>query len=368
MIAIVSCGHRPDDERIYAREIKSLLRAGRKITYFTRWDKESNLSENNLWHRNYSEKDLSIKDYTLGILKDFKVLKPQMVHVHEFELLPLASKAKKIYNSNIIYDVHEANIELWDAFSSKPRGIKQIINKFLDQFEKKYLKYVDAVLTTAPLLVERYQKRGIDSYLLPNYPINLVRRRWKKNRIKSIIYHGQISIERGIKDLISALPPLVEKGHIFKLDIYGTERVSGIVEELGVLTNELKLSNIVSINDQIPHNEMLKVLSKAHVVVIPFHNQPMFQIAIPVKLFEAMWAKCAIIASEMESIKNYDDGYIEFFSPGNVDSLSTKLDKLLSNEEEIRHRGNIGAKLIKNKYNWSKVEDVLLDVYGKMTS
>jgi len=368
MIAIVSCGHRPDDERIYTREIKSLLRAGYKITYFTRWDKESNLSEDNLWHRNYSEKNLSIKDYTNGILKDFKVLKPQVLHVHEFELLPLASKAKKIHNSKIIYDAHEANIELWNAFSSKPQGIKQIINKFLDQFEKKYLKYVDTVLTTAPILVERYKNRGIDSYLLPNYPINLLRRGGNKNSIKTIIYHGQISIERGIKDIISALPPLVEKGHTFKLDIYGTERVSGIVDELRIQTNELKLSNIVSINDQIPHNEMLKVLSKAQLAVIPFHDQPMFQIAIPVKLFEAMWAKCAIIASEMESIKNYDDGFIEFFPPGNVDSLSNKLDKLLSDDEEIKRRSNIGAKLIEEIYNWGKVEDVLLDIYGKMTS
>ena len=157
MIAIITCGHRPDDERVYTREIKSLLKAGHKITYFTRWDKESNLSEENLWHRNYSEKNLSIKDYTGGILRDFKVSKPKIVHIHEFELLPLAGKAKKLYNSNIIYDVHEANIELWDAFSSKPQGIKQIINKLLDQFEKKYLRYVDVVFTTTPELVERYK-------------------------------------------------------------------------------------------------------------------------------------------------------------------------------------------------------------------
>ena len=58
MIAIISCGHRPDDERIYTREIKSLLKAGHKITYFTRWEKDTNLSEENLWHRNYIEKRL----------------------------------------------------------------------------------------------------------------------------------------------------------------------------------------------------------------------------------------------------------------------------------------------------------------------
>ena len=127
MIAVVTCGHRPDDERIYEREIKTLLKARHEITYITRWNGDIVLSEENLWHRNYSEKDLSIRNYTNGILKDFKVLKPSVVHIHEFELLPLAKKVKKLYNTKIIYDVHEANIELWDAFSSKPVGIKQVM-------------------------------------------------------------------------------------------------------------------------------------------------------------------------------------------------------------------------------------------------
>ncbi len=56
MIAVVTCGHRPDDERIYEREIKTLLKAGYKITYFTRWKGDSYLSEESLWHRNYSQK------------------------------------------------------------------------------------------------------------------------------------------------------------------------------------------------------------------------------------------------------------------------------------------------------------------------
>jgi glycosyltransferase involved in cell wall biosynthesis len=365
MIAIITCGHRPDDERIYIREIKSLLKAGHKITYFTKWDRETNLSEENLWHRNYSEKNLSLRDYTKNILNDFKVLKPSIVHIHEFELLPLASKAKKVYDSKIIYDVHEANIELWDAFSSKPIGLKQIINKALDQFEKKNLKYVDRVLTTAPVLVERYENRGIRSALLPNYPLDLPRRN-TKSETKTIIYHGQISFERGLADLIRAVPPLVKDDQTFKLEIYGQERLLGTINELKKLSQELDIYNYVNIYNQIPHNKMLKILSSAYVVVIPFRNHPMFQISIPVKLFEAMWAKCAIVASEVESIKKYDENFIEFYPPGNIEALSMKLRHLLNNESEVRRLGEIGAKLIKNKYNWDNVEDMLLKVYAEL--
>lgn len=362
MIAVISCGHKPDDERVYVREVKSLIKAGHKITYFTRWEKEANLSEEKLWHRNYSEKGLSIKEYTKGILNDFKVLKPQAIHIHEFELLPLAKKAKKLYNCKIIYDVHEANIELWDAFSSKPTGVKKVVNKALEQFEKKYLNIVDTVLTTTLILVERYKEQGIKSYLLPNYPIDLPRRS-KKSSTTTIIYHGQISIERGLVDLVKAIPAVSDAHKSFRLEIYGDERVPGTVSELNELIKELNISDVINIYDAVPHKEMLSILSKAHIEVIPFHDNPMFNIAIPVKLFEAMWAKCAIVSSELDSIKQIDDGFIEFITPGNIDELSSKLIHLLNNPKEIATKGDTGAKLIKQIYNWEKVEHTLLEAY-----
>lgn len=367
MIAIVTCGHRPDDERIYEREIKTLLKAGYKITYFTRWKGDNYLSEENLWHRNYSQKDISIRNYTQGILKDFKVLKPSVIHIHEFELLPLAKKANKLYNTKIIYDVHEANIELWDVSSSKPTGIKQIINKSLNHYEKGYLKSVDFVFTTTPVLVNRYEKRGVKSVFVPNYPIALPRRS-KKSAIPTIIYHGQIALERGLEDLIGAIPPLIKKGLSFNVEIYGSERVPGTVNQLNDIINDLNLKDVVKIHNQIPHSEILKVLSKAHIAVIPFRDYPMFQIAIPVKMFEAMWARCAIIASDLDSIREYGEGFIEFYPPGDVEALSRSIERLLLNDEELKRMGKEGSRLIREKYNWKKVEPTLLDIYSKVVS
>lgn len=367
MIAVVTCGHRPGDERIYEREIKSLLSAGHKITYFTRWKGDNYLSEENLWHRNYSQKDISIRAYIQRILKDFKVLKPSVVHIHEFELLPLAKKAKKLYSTKIIYDVHEANIELWDTFSSKPAGIKQVINKSLNQYEKGYLKSVDYVFTTTPELVNRYKKRGVKAVFIPNYPI-VFPRRSKKSAIPTIIYHGQISFERGLEDLIKAIPPLVKKEMSFRVEIYGSERVPGTISKLNEYINDLTLNDVVKIYNQIPYGVMLKVLSKAHIAVIPFRDYPMFQIALPVKMFEAMWARCAIIASDLDSIREYGEGFIKLYPPGDVEALSRSIERLLLNNEELKRMGSEGSKLIKEKYNWKNVEPTLLNVYSKVVS
>ena len=154
----------------------------------------------------------------------------------------------------------------------------------------------------------------------------------------------------------------------FKVEIYGSERIPGTVNKLNKYINDLNLNDVVKIHDQIPHGEMLKVLSKAHIAVIPFRDYPMFQIAIPVKMFEAMWVRCAIIASDLDSIREYGEGFIELYPPGDVEALSRSIERLLLNNEERERMGNDGSKLIKGKYNWKNVEPILLDVYSKVVS
>jgi glycosyltransferase involved in cell wall biosynthesis len=94
----------------------------------------------------------------------------------------------------------------------------------------------------------------------------------------------------------------------------------------------------------------------------------MFQIAIPVKMFEAMWARCGIIASDLDSIREYSEGFIKLYPPGDVEALSRSIERLLINDEERKRIGIKGSKLIKEKYNWAKFEPILLNIYKKVAS
>ena len=63
MITIVSCSHYPDDERIYHKEINTLLEEKYSINYFTLSESEQNLSDKYINHINYSSATTSIKEY-----------------------------------------------------------------------------------------------------------------------------------------------------------------------------------------------------------------------------------------------------------------------------------------------------------------
>ena len=62
MIVVATSGHKPDDERVYHREIKLLLSAGYDILYCTRWDGDMDLSKERLRHINVSRSGTPIKN------------------------------------------------------------------------------------------------------------------------------------------------------------------------------------------------------------------------------------------------------------------------------------------------------------------
>ena len=158
MITIVSSGHKSDDERIYHIEIKTLLNAGYNIIYFTRCNNELNLSEKNLQHINLKQKDYSIFQFIQYIDNNLNE-QTNILHIHEFELLPLLKKIKRKYLIKTIYDVHDDLRKMWDTFSTRSKVMKYLINKLLSIYEIYHLKFIDKViLANQQLLAHRDQQ------------------------------------------------------------------------------------------------------------------------------------------------------------------------------------------------------------------
>ncbi len=112
MIVVASLGHRPDDERVYHRELFTLKKLGYPIAYFTRSETDIDLSDDLIRHTNFPGFDR--KSY-IQALKEKIDDTVRIFHFHEFELLPLARWLKRQYSAYTIYDVHEYLREMWDT-------------------------------------------------------------------------------------------------------------------------------------------------------------------------------------------------------------------------------------------------------------
>ena len=170
MVVIISCHHFPDDERIYHKQIKSLLKNGHRVLYYTRSNSSLNLTNGLITHKNLSMK-FGISVFIDKVLHSIKSIEDiNQVQIHEVELLPIIKKMKNISPKVLtIYDVHENMEALYRTFSKRVRVLKELSIKIRNYNEKKYLQYVDhIILANPPIGSKAYKSQS--TTIIENFP------------------------------------------------------------------------------------------------------------------------------------------------------------------------------------------------------
>ena len=342
MIAVVSCHHFPDDERIYHREIKTLLKQNIFIRYFTRSESDLDLSEPGLKHINLSV-NLSVKSYSKKILYQLQASEaPLFFHIHEPELLPLAKSVKQRFRATIIYDVHENLDAMYRTFSQRSKPIKKTMIFLKNTNEKMHLKFIDRViLANQPLESTVYNTHNFQPVILENFPESKYISNIGNdgNRGSSIIYHGHLAPERGIGDLVAALPTVISEIPDVYLTLLGSFRTTEYERQIKRYILKNNLRDHVYDKHQIPYGDIWAILNKHTVGIIPFRENPLTRHNTPTKLFEMMATGCRIAASNLPPIRNFISDTIHWTTPGDIPSIAEGIFCLLYTSPSPRDRG-----------------------------
>ena len=369
MIVVATSGHRPDDERIYHKEIKSLLNTGYNILYCTRWDGDMDLSAEHLNHVNVSRSATPIKNY-IRFIQNTLAEKGQIeiLHIHEFDLLPLAKQMKKNNGIKVIYDVHDTLRAMWETFSSKKGLLKKAINKSLSFFEVSHLMYVDEVILANKVLDDNfYKQKGLNTTVVENFPLlDSLGEKKQFSTNPCILYQGQVSIDRGILVLLEAFIKLKETVPEARLKIIGQTRPLSFKDILKEKINLSGFENSITFLDFIPHEQIWHHIREAHIGVIPSLKTPRVVLDTPTKLFEYMASSCAVVASDVPPVRHFLDGAGELVEPGSAQSLADGIIKVIRDESLFKRYISEGNKKITDHYNWTIAENKLLDIYKSL--
>ena len=366
MIAIVSCSHSPDDERVYHKQMRSLEKKGHRIFYITHSELETNLSSNLIYHINF-KKTPNLKKYIDFVINKIKAQdKVTHVQIHETELLPIF-KVIKSRSKNIvtIYDVHENMEALYRTFSVRAWPIKEIAIKIRKLKEKIYLKYVDQIiLANIPIGEIPYVRDSIPTAVLQNFPEkkHCGFSRESERKKPRFIYHGHLAPERGIDDLIKAMFEVVHYYPQATLTLIGTFRTTVFRDEIQKLIHDNSFENVVKIFNQIPHNEIWGVLKDHTIGVIPFARNPLTEENTPTKLFEMMASGLEIVSTDLPPIRHFVNESVYWASPEDPGSLR---EAMISAIKSLRQSSSIkkNLDLIEKKYNWGVIEKRYLDLF-----
>lgn len=241
---------------------------------------------------------------------------------------------------SVVYEAHE-------VFADTAAARKRVR---IEHDESVVMKNAAAIATnsraTAGRLRERYPFISCPVEVIPNgvdLPAQPSIRDWRRPQ-DSVIYTGAFFGWKGVADLVVAAAEL--PGFTIRLVGGDTSQADKLFADIGPAKAKLQFEG------RKPHSEIMAALSASCVAVLPNRPDTDSRFTSPIKLFEYMGAGCAVVASDLPSIREIlDDDDAFWFSPGNPSALAAALRLAVADPERTRMMGERLRKKAEN-YTW----------------
>src|SRR5205807_5816773 len=147
-----------------------------------------------------------------------------------------------------------------------------------------------------------------------------------------LLYFGRLEWEKGVQDLLAALPDIRRAHPGTRLVVAGQGRHR---EELVEQSRKLRVRRAVTFAGHLPDRELRAVLAAADSVVLPSRYEPFGIVAL-----EAAAAQAPLIASTAGGLGEVViDGVTGLaFTPGDVPALTAAVDTVLRDREAAARR------------------------------
>jgi glycosyltransferase involved in cell wall biosynthesis len=177
-----------------------------------------------------------------------------------------------------------------------------------------------------------------------------------------VLYHGGFSPDRGIEQLVEALP-LLPGVHLVCMGY-------GLLEPL-LRARAAASDGRLHVLPAVPPEELLEWVASADVVAIPIQPTTLnHRLTTPNKLFEALAAGVPIVAADLPGMAPIvrETGAGVVCDPTKPASLAAAIRSLLELPEADRRAiGERGRRAATRRYNWAAQVEILLAEYGRLT-
>lgn len=373
MIRVVhlSVVHKPDDPRIYERECRTLAAAGYAVMYLApgagRGRDEHGVLLSPLPQRGRSTRFLD----SIEIARALRALRPQVLHVHDPELLTLFP-AVKAFIPRLVYDMHEYVPEAVAGKHYIPEQVRPFVSRATAIAQKSLAALGSGVVVVTDEQLEALLGSTPKLRLvLPNYPRlerfdgaqplpNLA----ADPRLK-LAYVGSLSRGRGCALMLDVMEQLAADDAVLYLG--GTFASPGMEEETRSRL-AAGLDDRVKLLGRVPPAELPRYLAAADVVWIPSVPTVQYQHpTVPTKLLEGMAMGLAALVSNLpgrgELVRLEECGLA--VEPG-VEGHLRGVRRLLANPQALPRMGARGRRAVERRFCWEVVAGDLVDFYGSL--
>lgn len=352
----ISYTHRYDDIRIYEKECKSLKKKGYDVIHIAS-NKIADMPESielevpvKIIKLKKAGRFKVVVEYLKDVKKEVDIIKPEICHLHDWQLLPLIPKLRKNYK--VIFDSHEDFPAYLSADFLKifPQCLKEYCFSGIESY---FVKRATWVVAANQYIESQLKKMTKKVTAIKNYPI--IFKNDGENYYKpQFCYIGGIGdnlggeiLAKGIRELNAKifLVGKTNKEYLIKMNLLSQNKV----EDLGFCSKK----------------EVRQIVKESRAGLVVYLPHPNCIHALPNKMFEYLEASVPIICSDFPDWKELLEGKecCIFVDPSNKEEVRQAMNYFLEHPEEAKRMGENGRKAIEEEFNWDKEEERLFSLY-----
>ena len=279
-----------------------------------------------------------------------------VIHAHDWLVTYAAKSLKESHNMPIVATIHATE-------NGRNSGIHDETQRYINDTE-----WLLTYESTEVIVNSNYMKNELQrNFGLPFEKINVIpnginlnnftgierdydfRRQFAMDNEKIILYVGRLVYEKGIQNLIGAMPKILSNYHDAKLVICGR---GGMMEELKQEARNLGIENKVYFAGYCDSKKVQKMYKCADLAVFPSTYEPFGIVAL-----EAMLAGIPTVVSDVgglnEIVEHGVDGMKSY--AGNSNSIADSVLALLFDAKLCNAISKSAVKKVKEQYNWNKI-------------
>ena len=289
-----------------------------------------------------------------------------VIHAHDWLVAYSAKTLKQSYNIPLISTIHATE-------AGRNSGIHDEVQRYINDTE-----WLLTYESSEVIVNSNYMKCELQRLFgLPFEKINVVpngininnfngierdyefRRQYAMDNEKIILYVGRLVYEKGVQNLISAMPKILNGYNDSKLVIVGK---GGMYDELKNQANAMGIANKVYFTGYLNSKQVQKMYKCADVAVFPSTYEPFGIVAL-----EAMLAGVPAVVSDVggldEIINHGIDGMKSY--AGNSNSIADSVLTLLYDHKLCANISKSAKSKVKEQFNWNKIAQDTHFIYEK---
>ena len=279
-----------------------------------------------------------------------------VIHAHDWLVANAAKTLKHSFDIPIVATIHATE-------AGRNSGIREPNQKYINDTEWMLTYEANEVIVNSNYMKSEVQRL----FGLPFEKINVVpngvnlnkftgmdrdysfRRKYAMDNEKIILFMGRLVYEKGVQNLIAAMPKVLASYHDAKLVIAGK---GGMLDELKAQADYLGISNKVYFAGYMNGKDVERMYKAADISVFPSTYEPFGIVAL-----EGMLAERPIVVSDAgglgEIVEHRVTGMKSYC--GNPNSIADSILELLFNPKLCDNIVKNAKIKVKENYNWQKI-------------